>query len=244
MKLTHDSIRYHTMLISMFNCPRGHNDHHRQTDIGTPRNAPKSEMPEGGEDPASIAISSARAIARLIQVHQEEYGISRSHVFALYAVNLALFLLLEFDVFDISDPDCILLTSAFAIITTRSILGREVRSIFRRSVSKSKKNGESKWDQLPEGLKEILEDDSDDSSDSEADHNDEHEHDGVSDGPNHEGNTSTNTTPITPTEEEDKQMQKPKKGRHPQEGSKGLCEMLCRYETMTLGRDDQVTGKK
>lgn len=232
------------MLINMFNCPRGHNDKHKRTDIGTPRNAPKSEMPEGGEDPASIATSSARAIARLIQVHQEEYGISRSHVFALYAVNLALFLLLEFDVFDISDPDCISLTSAFAIITTRSILGREVRSIFRRSVSKSKKNGVSKWDQLPEGLKEILEDDSDDSSDSESDHNDEHEYDGVSDGLNHESNTSTNTTPITPTEEEDKQIQKPKKGRHPQEGSKGLCEMLCRYETMTLGRDDQVTGKK
>ncbi|GAM40038.1 hypothetical protein TCE0_034r12073 [Talaromyces pinophilus] len=215
----------HILLLHMFNCPRGHNNHHRQTDLGTPRNAPKSQMPEGGEDPESIAISSARAISRLIQVHQEEYGI-------------------KFDVFDISDPDCISLTSAFSIITTRSILGREVRSIFRRSVSKSKKNGESKWNQLPEGLKEILEDDSDDSSDSEGEHGDEHEQDGMSDGPNHEGNTSTNTTPITFTEEEDKQMQKPKKGKHPQEGSKGLCEMLCRYETMTLGRDDQVTGKK
>lgn len=232
------------MLISMFNCPRGHNDQHKQTDIGTLRNAPKSQMPEGGEDPASIATSSARAIARLIRVHQEEYGISRSHVFALYAVNLALFLLLEFDVFDISDPDCISLTSAFAIITTRSILGREVRSIFRRSVRRSKKNGESKWEQLPEGLREILEDDSSDSSDSEGDHNDEHEQDGVSDGPNHEGNTSTNTTPITPIEEEDKQNHKPKKGWGPPEGSKGLSEMLCRYETMALGRDDQVTRKK
>lgn len=200
-------------------------------------------MPEGGEDPASIAISSARTIARLIRVHQEEYGISRSHVFALYAVNLALFLLLEFGVFDISDPDCISLTSAFAIITTRSILGREVRSIFRRSVSKSKKNGESKWDQLPEGLREILEDDLDDSSDSEGGHDDEHGH-GVSDGSNHEGNTSTRTTPMTPTEEDEKQAQKMKKARGPQEGAKGLCEMLCRYETMSLGRNDQVTGKK
>ncbi|QGA12441.1 hypothetical protein EYB26_000085 [Talaromyces marneffei] len=238
-------IRYHTMLISMFNCPRGHNDQHKQTDIGTPRNAPKSPMPEGGEDPASIATQSARAIAKLIRVHQEEYGISRSHVFALYAVNLALFLLLEFDVFDISDPDCISLTSAFAIITTRSILGREVQSIFRRSVSKSAKDGESKWEQLPEGLREMLEDDSDDSSDSESYHNDEHEHDSVSGGPNHEGNnTSITTTLVMPIEEEDKQTQKPKKGRGPQEGSERLCEMLCRYETMTLGRDDHVTGKK
>lgn len=228
----------------MFNCPRGHNDQHKPTDIGTSTTAPKSQMPEGGEDPASIATQSARAIAKLIRVHQEEYGISRSHVFALYAVNLALFLLLEFGVYDISDPDCVSLTSAFAIITTRSILGREVRSIFRRSVSKSKKDGVSNWEQLPEGLREILEDDSDDSSDSEGDHHDDHEHDGASDDPNHEGITSPATIPIIPTEEENKQAPKPKKGRGPQEGSKGLCDMLCRYEMMTLRRDDQVTGKK
>lgn len=169
---------------------------------------------------------------------------SRSHVFALYAVNLALFLLLEFQAFDISDPDCISLISAFAIITTRSILGQEVRSIFRRSVRKSKKNGESKWEQLPEGLREILEDDSGDSSDSESDHTSQHEHGGVSHGCKHEGNTSTTTTPTSPTDEADNQTQKSQKGRGSREGSKGLCEMLCRYETMTLGRDDQVLGKK
>lgn len=201
-------------------------------------------MPESGEDPESIAISSARAIASLVRVHQEEYGISRSHVFALFAVNLALFVLLDFDVYDTYDPDCISLTSAFAIITTRSILGREVRSIFRRSVSKSKQNGVSKWDRLPEGLREILQEDPDESSDSEGDHHDEHEHDDVSDKSNHDGNTSTRTTPLTPTEEDETQVQKSKKVRGPQEGSRGLCEMLCRYETLTLGRNDQVTGKK
>ncbi|EED19089.1 C6 transcription factor, putative [Talaromyces stipitatus ATCC 10500] len=233
-------IRYHTILISMFNCPRGHNDQDRSTDLGTATVATRSQMPEGGEDPASIATSSARAIAKLIRVHQEEYGISRSHVFALYAVNLALFLLLEYDTFDISDPDCVSLTSAFSIITTRSILGREVRSIFRRSVSKKKSDGESRWEQLPEGLREILEDDPFETSGSEADHDG---HDGISDEANHEGNTSTTTTPLSPTEE-DRRVQKLKKNRGPQEGSRGLCEMLCRYETMTLGRDDQVTGKK
>lgn len=257
-------IRYHTILISMFNCPRGHNHNFKSTNMGIATDSAAGLMPESGENRASIATSSARAIAQLIKVHQETYGISRAHNFALYAVNLALFLLLDYDVFDTSDPDCITLTSAFAIMTTRSILGREVRSVFSRSIRKIKVDGESRWDQLPEGLKDMLledlsEDEDEDEDGDESDNDDTNQTDGcdgcetcdncLSEEPNRdEGNGSIPSTPHQRTTDTANQAGQgkmaPKSVGATQQGSQGLCEMLCRYEKMTLGSDEYVTGGK
>jgi hypothetical protein len=228
----------------MFNCPRGHNH-----DMEMKKETPESIIPDTSEDPALIATSSARAIAGLVRIYQDEYGMSRAHVFALYAVNLALFLLLDYGIFDISDPDCIALTSAFAVTTTRSILGQEVRAVFRRSIRKKTGDRESLWDQLPEGLKEILEDDSSSEEEYEGDH-------GHSDSDDVMSGASDEVTPTNPDETASTSSEQMSSGTNgeqilskqrrsvPQQGPTGLCEMLCRYETMALGRDDHVTGKK
>lgn len=263
------SIRYHTTLISIFNCPRGHNHLSKPVDVGMKPTTTANLTQDSGEDPASIATSSARAIAKLVRIHQEEYGMSRSHIFALYAVNVALFLLLDYDIFDISDPDCITLTSAFAVVTTRSMLGQEVRAVFRRSIRKRTRDGRrSLWAQLPEGLKEVLEDDSSSSSSSSEEEGVDSEDDGSSDVDVASGTTTSVETPHANHEQTPppatsserlssmsttdngqgpgkEQAQTSKQRRTvPQQGPTGLCEMLCRYETMTLGRDDHVTGKR
>jgi hypothetical protein len=214
----------------MFNCPRGHNHQCKSTEV---------ESPAGeGQDPNYIAVSSAREIARLVSIHQREYGMSRSHIFALYAVNLALFVLLERGAFRVSDPDCIALTSAFAVITTRSILGHRVLSIFRRSIRKTQDNREStRWDELPEGLREILEEEEESSTYSESQMGDSRStssDDGEAASDNY-GHEDPMVSPVEVQKEESASHH----GTHQQNGG-GLCEMLCRYEVMSLGRDEHT----
>ncbi|QKX64543.1 uncharacterized protein TRUGW13939_11718 [Talaromyces rugulosus] len=225
-------IRYYTTLISMFNCPRGHNHQSKPT---------KVESPAGeGQNTNYIAISSAREIARLVSIHQREYGMSRSHIFALYAVNLALFVLLERGAFRISDPDCIALTSAFAVITTRSILGNRVLSIFRRSIRKTQDNREStRWDELPDGLREILEEEEESSTYSESqmgDSSSTSSDDGEATSDNYDHDEPMVSSPAEVEKEESASHH----GTHHHEGGGGLCEMLCRYEVMSLGRNEDT----
>ncbi|KAH8690074.1 putative C6 transcription factor [Talaromyces proteolyticus] len=232
-------IRYYTILINMFNCPRGHNHQSKSVDVKTP------VMSEGEGDKNSIAISSARAIAKLVSIHQKEYGMSRSHIFTLYAVNLALFILLDRGAFDISDPDCIALTSAFAVITTRSTLGHRVLSIFRHSIRKTTKDA-SRWTELPEGLREILEEEDSTFSDSELEEPE-------ATAPSRSASSSSGTggaitdedMPLSPLGLKRPPRLSQSSKTHGRKdsgsgGSGGLCEMLCRYEVMSLGRDEHV----
>lgn len=52
----------------------------------------------------------------------------------MYAINLALFTMLESESFDVLDPDFLSLASAFSIVASRSALGRNLFHIFRQSV--------------------------------------------------------------------------------------------------------------
>lgn len=208
--------------------PRGHNHQSKSTAV---------ESPAGdGQGTDYIAISSAREIAKLVSIHQKEYGMSRSHIFALYAVNLALFVLLERGAFQISDPDCIALTSAFAVITTRSVLGYRVLSILRRSIRKTQDKREStRWDELPEGLRQILEEEEESSTyseDSRSMASDDGE--GASDDDDDEPMVSPGGSP--------KAESASPRGTQQQDGA-GVCEMLCRYEVMSLGRDEHLQRK-
>ena len=80
-------MRYYAIIIPIFTCPRGlHNS--RALMVG------QTEIDDIGR--SSIEISSARSIASLVQIHRTEYGISRCHPFALYYINLALYVLVDY----------------------------------------------------------------------------------------------------------------------------------------------------
>ncbi|OJJ66555.1 hypothetical protein ASPBRDRAFT_137881 [Aspergillus brasiliensis CBS 101740] len=127
-------MRYHTLVINIFTF---------RTERS--RDTPDSEAPKTPESPpglsplpkyntVGIVQSAARAIAALTVLHRQEYGISRAHHFAMYAINLALFTLLESGTFDVLDPDFLALASAFSNIASRSPLGRSLLHIFRQAV--------------------------------------------------------------------------------------------------------------
>ncbi|KAL2824801.1 fungal-specific transcription factor domain-containing protein [Aspergillus cavernicola] len=82
----------------------------------------------------AIAQSAAREIAGLTHLHRREYGMSRAHHFAIYAINLALFVMVEHSLFDILDPDFLLLASAFSSLASRSHIGRNLFHLFRQNV--------------------------------------------------------------------------------------------------------------
>jgi hypothetical protein len=80
------------------------------------------------------AVASAREIAAITQYLRTEYGISYMHQFAMYAINVALYILLEQPTFDILDPDFLHLASAFSIIANRSPVGRNIYHFFKLSM--------------------------------------------------------------------------------------------------------------
>lgn len=86
---------------------------------------------------------------------------SRAHYFALYTVNLALFTLLESNPFDILDPDFLALASSFSVIAGRSHLGRNLFHLFRqstRSKAQGKRIRESE-SAVPDELKDLFDED-------------------------------------------------------------------------------------
>lgn len=216
-------------------------------------------------DATSIGVSSARAIAQLVRIHQHEYGMSRSHIFALYAVNLALFVLLEHQqrrdqeheqegeeaepdtTFDPFDPDFVALASAFSVMTNRSALGQEVRSIFKQSIQQvMAKDGKQRGitrrlsrAQLPEELREILRDD-DQSGDTEEEESvpsssGRRESGGSSAAGPAGGDSSTDESSESETTSEQQQQE---------QGSMALCEMLCRYEALSLGKEERSSSSQ
>jgi hypothetical protein len=79
----------------------------------------------------------------------------------MYAINLALFTMLEQDSFDVMDPDFLSLASAFSIVASHSALGRNLFHIFRQSV-RAKAQGSRIRDatSIPDELKELFNEES------------------------------------------------------------------------------------
>ncbi|PYH95651.1 pathway-specific regulatory protein [Aspergillus ellipticus CBS 707.79] len=145
-------MRYHTLVINLC-CDR----------LGTPptqtesnERAPAQDREFRAED---IAVSSARAIASLTQTIRTEWGMEHAHQFAMYAVNLALFTLLDQDGFNILDRDFLSLTSALSIVACRSQLGRSIFHLFKLSVrSRNQSNRVQQSEAVPSGIKELFQD--------------------------------------------------------------------------------------
>lgn len=128
-------MRYHTLIINLFSCTPSEDDISSAASdaLKTPESQPQaSQIPK--YNVWAITQSAAREISALARLHRREYGISRAHQFAMYAVNLALFTMLEQESFDILDQDFLSLSSIFSIMAARSTLGRNLFHIFRQSV--------------------------------------------------------------------------------------------------------------
>ncbi|KAL4869719.1 fungal-specific transcription factor domain-containing protein [Aspergillus spectabilis] len=128
-------MRYHTLIINLFL-------YHAEDELlGT-----NTEGMETPESPSGISFlskynkrdvtqSAAREIAALARQHREDYGMNRAHHFAVYALNLALFVLVEqHGTFDILDNDFLTLASAFSCIASQSQSGRNLFHLFRQNV--------------------------------------------------------------------------------------------------------------
>lgn len=133
-------MRYHTLIINLFASTTEDDDASSVTSAApqTPERPPRSSPPNKASSSSSsswdLTQTSARSIAALTRLHRREYGMSRAHHFSLYAVNLALFSMLDSDGFDVLDADFLSLASAFSVIASRSHLGRNLFHIFRQSV--------------------------------------------------------------------------------------------------------------
>ena len=246
--LTVNRMRYYSIVITMLICPSGSREQFKPLDL------PHSEQ-KGSAD--SICIASARAIARLARIHQEEYGISRSHPFALYAINMALFVLIGAWRRDLlpdlmTDPDFIGMIAAFSGVTMRSVRGLHVRAMFRQSQGPMILQSDEDIGRLPEALREVLLDDQPENSEatlplsserqsSEKDDNSKAVADGSSlSSPGDDHSTSSGTK-----EEEQRRPESTGGGDHQsggeeeEEGST-LCEMLSRYEELNLGQESRA----
>ncbi|KAJ5389146.1 uncharacterized protein N7496_000214 [Penicillium cataractarum] len=221
-------MRYNALIINLFSCISG-NGHSRTTTEGpkTPE-SPSRQTPE----PASkynaweLAQTAARNIATLTRLHRREFGVSRAHHFAMYAINLALFTMLEQDSFDVLDRDFLSLASAFSIVASRSALGRNLFHIFRQSV-RAKAQGSRLRDacSIPDELKDLFDEESsakghrrfDEYADGLEKLNQDERYHGITGG---EGQSLQEYPGL------------------------GLSDMLDRYESLSLGKDDVFCERK
>ncbi|KOS47024.1 hypothetical protein ACN38_g2006 [Penicillium nordicum] len=126
-------MRYNALIINLFSCISEDEVPPIPFEPKTPESPPR-HTPETKYNTRDVTQRAARDIASLTRLHRREFGVSRAHHFAMYAINLALFTMLEHDSFDVLDEDFLALASAFCIVTSRSTLGRNLFHIFRQSV--------------------------------------------------------------------------------------------------------------
>ncbi|KAJ9200450.1 transcriptional regulator family: Fungal Specific TF [Paecilomyces variotii] len=216
--------RYYTTLINLFMCLDSRECSAKCSTGSSPPTPPGS--PEGR--PEEIKLHCAREIASLMRIHRREFSMSRSHAFALYAINMALYVLLDQPAgkFDILDQDFLSLASAFNIIASRSILGRNMFHIFRQSVRSKEQGAKARSsDAVPEELKQLF------SENLDSDKWDDYA----------SGLEKLNEDSRYPSIGADHGEVDPRKLQH-YEGF-GLCDMLERYESLSLGRDDTRNAK-
>jgi hypothetical protein len=151
-------MRYNTLIINLFSCIS--DDPTLSFGPQTPENPP-AHTPEQKYDAWEVTITAARSIASLTRLHRREFGLNRAHHFAMYAINLALFTLLEQDSFDVLDEDFLVLASAFSVVASRSALGRNLFHIFRQSVrGKAQGSRIRECSEVPDELKELFDEQS------------------------------------------------------------------------------------
>lgn len=147
-------MRYHTMVINVC-C------YDLETKMGSfQTNEENPDLDNSNGDPGaiSVALSSAREIASLVQTYQKEYALEYAHQFAMYAINVSLFCMLVKDDFDILDPDFLGLARAFSVIACRSYVGRHLFHAFKLSVRSRNQSGQMQSsDGLPARMKELFE---------------------------------------------------------------------------------------
>ncbi|GFF43885.1 nitrogen assimilation transcription factor nirA [Aspergillus udagawae] len=152
-------MRYHAIMISLsrdgFGVHTFFSEEEGKTQTTVP---PSSQLPPHLRDKATEqSLASARAIAALVRIHREEYGIGRTHPFTTYAIMVALFTMLDHASFDILDSDFLALTSAFSVIACRSQVGRNLFHIFRQSVRAHDPEARVlQSDEAPEEIKELF----------------------------------------------------------------------------------------
>jgi hypothetical protein len=152
-------MRYHAIMISLsrdgFGVHTFFSEEEGKSHTTVP---PSSQLPADVREKATEqSLASARAIAALVRVHREEYGIGRTHPFTTYAIMVALFTMLDHASFDILDSDFLALTSAFSVIACRSQVGRNLFHIFRQSVRAQDQEARVlESDQVPEEIKELF----------------------------------------------------------------------------------------
>ncbi|KAJ5362971.1 pathway-specific regulatory protein, partial [Penicillium brevicompactum] len=146
-------MRYHALMINLCCDNFGSYSSFATMDKRVPMNLD----PGKGYSALDVAISSARQISIVVQMMRKEYGMRYVHQFAMYAVNVAIYTLLEQPSFDILDPDFLHLTGAFAAISSRSQVGKSLYHFFKLSV-RSRDSGHrlDTLDEIPSELKEIF----------------------------------------------------------------------------------------
>jgi hypothetical protein len=149
---------------------------------------------------------------------------SRAHPFALYAITLALFTMMENQSFDVLDQDFLSLASAFSIVASRSALGRNLFHIFRQSV-RAKAQGDRirEASSVPDELKDLFDEEPTNRGHSRFDDyaegleklNRDEKYHGIGDG------QSLQDYP-----------------------GLGLSDMLDRYESLSLGKDSLLPARQ
>ncbi|KAJ6104115.1 hypothetical protein N7523_010435 [Penicillium sp. IBT 18751x] len=214
-------MRHHTLTIHLFSC----NYDSKSANEGpqNPESAPRY-TPDFNYNALEIAQSAARSIAALTRLLRRENGVSRAHHFAMYAINVALFTMLEQESFDLLDPDFLSLTSAFSVVASRSALGRNLFHIFRQSV-RAKAQGDRirDSDSVTDDLKNLFDEETSNEGHSRYDEyadgleklNQKKKYNGIGKG----GQSLQNYAGL------------------------GLSDMLDRYESLSLGKDDVLSER-
>lgn len=216
-------MRYHSLIINLFSCIS--DDEVSSTTSEAPKTpeSPPRHIPDFKYNAWEVTQTAARGIAELTRLHRREYGMSRAHHFAMYAVNLALFTMLEQESFDVLDQDFLSLASAFSVVASRSALGRNLFHIFRQSV-RSKAQGDRIRDasSIPDELKDLFDQDASSQGHSRFDEY-------------AEGLEKLNQNAKYHGIGGDHGLQE-----YP---GLGLSDMLDRYESLSLGKDDVLSGR-
>ncbi|KAJ5096346.1 hypothetical protein NUU61_005702 [Penicillium alfredii] len=218
-------MRYHALIINLFSCISDDEISSTTSDAPKTPESPPRHTPETKYNVWEVTQSAALGIAALTRLHRREYGMSRAHHFAMYAINLALFTMLEQESFNVLDQDFLSLASAFSIVASRSALGRNLFHIFRQSV-RAKEQGSRIRDAsaLPDELKDLFDEQSSAEGHSRFDEyaegleklNQEAKYHGIGVDPEH--------------------------GLQEYPGL-GLSDMLDRYESLSLGKDDVLSER-
>ncbi|KAI2699395.1 transcriptional regulator family: Fungal Specific TF [Penicillium roqueforti] len=216
-------MRYHALIINLFSCISEDEVPPTPFEPKTPESPPR-HTPERKYNAREVTQSAARGIAALTRLHRREFGVSRAHQFAMYAINLALFTMLEQDSFDVLDEDFLILSSAFSVVASRSALGRNLFHIFRQSVRAKAQGYRIRESSVPDELKDLFDEASkergcdrfDEYADGLEKLNQKEKYHGIGDGNG--------------------------KGLQDYPGL-GLSDMLDRYESLSLGKDDVLVER-